>query len=69
MIMGSGTTSIPMDVLLIATGFPSNGLSPYGLDAKSIAFLRTPGAEYSYSGITIRMASAFLIFDLNFLPF
>jgi hypothetical protein len=34
------------DVLLIATGFPSNGLSPYGLDAKSIAFLRTsPGAD------------------------
>jgi hypothetical protein len=35
-----------MDALIIATGFPSNGLlSPYGLDAKSIAFLRTPGAE------------------------
>jgi hypothetical protein len=34
-----------MDVLLIATGIPSNRLSPYGLDAKSIAFLRTPGAD------------------------
>jgi len=34
-----------MDVVIIATGLPSNGLSPYGLDAKSIAFLRTPGAE------------------------
>jgi hypothetical protein len=58
-----------MDVVIIATGLPSNGLSPYGLDAKSIAFLRTHGAEYSYSGVTIRMASAFFIFDLNFLPF
>jgi hypothetical protein len=35
-----------MDVLIIATGFPLNGLlSQYSLDSKSIAFFRTPGAE------------------------
>jgi hypothetical protein len=34
-----------MDVLIIATVFPSNRLSPHGLDAKSIAFLTTRGAE------------------------
>jgi hypothetical protein len=45
MILARAPPSIPVDALLIATGFPSNGLSPYGLDAKSIAFLRTPEAE------------------------
>jgi hypothetical protein len=30
---------------MIATGLSLNGLSRYGLDAKSIAFFRTPGIE------------------------
>jgi hypothetical protein len=45
MILGSGATNIPMDAPIIATGFASNELSLSGLDAKPIAFLRTPGTE------------------------
>jgi hypothetical protein len=45
--------NIPGDALIIATGFPSNGLSPYGLDAQSIAFFRTPGTEKLYSGVAL----------------
>jgi hypothetical protein len=30
---------------MIATGFPSKGLSPYGFEAQSIAFFKTPDTE------------------------
>jgi hypothetical protein len=49
----------------MATGFLSNALSQYGLEAQSIAFFNTPGT----SGDAIRMASASLIFDLNSFTF
>jgi hypothetical protein len=29
----------------MAAGFPDHALSPYGLDAQSIAFFKTPGTE------------------------
>ena len=62
--------SIPIDALIIATGLPSNELSPYGLDAQSIAFFSTPGTEKLYSGVAMRIASdSSLIFDLNSFTF
>ena len=36
---------VPTDAPMIATGLPDHALSPYGLDAQSIAFFKTPGAE------------------------
>ena len=35
----------PIEAPMIATGFPAQALSPYGLEAQSIAFLSTPGTE------------------------
>jgi hypothetical protein len=36
---------VPTDAPIIAAGFPLHALSPYGLDAQSIAFFSTPGIE------------------------
>src|SRR3954451_24253993 len=41
-----------------AAGLPQSAFSPFGRDAQSRAFLRTPGMEELYSGDAIRTASA-----------
>jgi hypothetical protein len=35
----------PIEAPIIAAGFPFHALSPYGRDAQSIAFFKTPGIE------------------------
>ena len=64
--MDFNITVTATDLKIINVEFPSNGLSPYGLEAQSIAFFRTPGTEKLYSDVAIRIASASLIFVLNF---
>ena len=45
MILCSRPPNIPTNALIMATSFLSNALSPYGLEAQSIAFFNTPGTE------------------------
>lgn len=42
---------------------------PYGLDTQSIALFSASGTDKLYSGVSIRMTSAPLIFDLTSFTF
>jgi hypothetical protein len=44
----------PMEAPITPAGFPANALWPYGREALSMAFFRTPGIERLYSGVTNR---------------
>ena len=48
----------PSLVPVTATGRPWNEFAPSGRDSQSTAFLRTPGIERLYSGVTISSPSA-----------
>jgi hypothetical protein len=66
MILRSRALSIPIEALTIATGLPLKESTPDSLAAQSIALFSSTGTDKSYSGVAIRMASATLIFDLNY---
>ena len=42
----------PTETPMTPAGLPVNALCPYGREAWSMAFLRTPGTERLYSGVT-----------------
>src|SRR3954468_5736879 len=55
----------PGEVPMIADGLRANEFLPHGRLAQSIAFLRTPGMERLYSGVTKRTASTLAIASLS----
>jgi hypothetical protein len=48
---------LPVDAPITPDGLRANELRPLGRLAQSIAFLRAPGIERLYSGVTKRIAS------------
>ncbi len=50
--------NMPVLVPITATGLFFSAASAVGREAQSMAFLSTPGMEWLYSGVAIRIASA-----------
>src|SRR3954452_23712043 len=59
---------LPGDVPMMADGFREKEFVPHGRLPQSIAFLRAPGMDLLYSGVTKRMASTEAIASLSARP-